>query len=159
MCVCVFVCLSAAAVIVVESACVLSPNAAAFVTSAAAAAAAAVIISSCIVLMCPPPSKSQQVYGAQLPEKLCQMLTSGIPVTINSDDPAYFGAYVNGNYEFIAGLAGLGADDIAALAQNSFNASFLPEEQKAAAFRQVQHVLAAWKAEQPAAQQQEQQQL
>jgi adenosine deaminase len=97
-----------------------------------------------------------QVYGPQLPQKLCEVVTSGIPVTINSDDPAYFGAYLNSNYEYIASISHLGADDLAQLARNSFTASFIPEEEKAAALLQVDAVLDAWKAEQ---QQQQQQML
>lgn len=49
---------------------------------------------------CLPVCSLPQVYGPQLTGRLQQMLSSGIPVTINSDDPAYFGpAYLNANYE------------------------------------------------------------
>jgi adenosine deaminase len=99
-----------------------------------------------------------QVYGPQLPQKLCEVLTSGIPVTINSDDPAYFGAYLNSNYEYIASISHLGADDLAQLARNSFTASFISEDEKAAAHQQVDAVLEAWKAEQQQQQQQQKQQ-
>jgi adenosine deaminase len=90
-----------------------------------------------------------QVYGSDLPAKLNQMLTSGIPVTINSDDPAYFGpAYLNDNYEFIARVGALGPDQLAQLAKNSFSASFIDDAAKAAAHGQIDEVLAAWKSEQ-----------
>lgn len=88
------------------------------------------------------------MYGPQLTEKLCEMLTSGIPVTLNSDDPAYFGAYLNANYEYMAGIANLGPADLADLAKASFTASFIPEDDKAAAHKQIDQVLAMWSAEQ-----------
>jgi adenosine deaminase len=55
------------------------------------------------------------------------MLAQGLRVTINSDDPAYFGGYVNANYRAAALARGLDRDDLATLARNSFLGSFLPE--------------------------------
>jgi adenine deaminase len=60
------------------------------------------------------------------------MLRAGLRATINSDDPAYFGGYVNDNYRAAAKGRGLGRDDLATLARNSFLGSFLGEEEKAA---------------------------
>ncbi|MEO0698854.1 MAG: adenosine deaminase [Pseudomonadota bacterium] len=57
------------------------------------------------------------------------MLEAGIKATVNSDDPSYFGGYVNDNYHAIAQALDLSIDDIAALAINSFEGSFLPDEQ------------------------------
>lgn len=59
---------------------------------------------------------------------LPEMLRQGLRATINSDDPAYFGGYVNDNYRAIAGLKGIGLRDLATLARNSFLGSFLPDE-------------------------------
>lgn len=61
---------------------------------------------------------------------LKEMLRRGIPATINSDDPAYFGGYVNENYIAIANALDLTKEEICQLARNSFTASFLPEEKK-----------------------------
>jgi adenosine deaminase len=55
---------------------------------------------------------------------IARMLRLGLRATINSDDPAYFGGYVNENYRAVAGL--LSRDDLATLARNSFLGSFLP---------------------------------
>src|SRR3954471_14763753 len=55
------------------------------------------------------------------------MLREGLRVTINSDDPAYFGGYVNDNYRAAAAGRNLGRDDLATLARNSFQGSFLDE--------------------------------
>ena len=54
-----------------------------------------------------------------------RMLAAGLRATINSDDPAYFGGYVNDNYRAVARGRGLGRDELATLARNSFLGSFL----------------------------------
>jgi adenosine deaminase len=56
---------------------------------------------------------------------LPQMLEAGIKVTVNSDDPAYFGGYLNENYEAISDILGNDTELLAQLARNSFSASFL----------------------------------
>jgi adenosine deaminase len=60
------------------------------------------------------------------------MLRAGLRATINSDDPAYFGGYVNDNYRAAAAGRGLGRDELATLARNSFLGSFLREDEIAA---------------------------
>lgn len=59
------------------------------------------------------------------------MLDLGIKVTINADDPAYFGGYVNDNFRAVAHALGLSAAQIVALAENSFAGSFLSDADKA----------------------------
>jgi adenosine deaminase len=59
------------------------------------------------------------------------MLRAGLRATINSDDPAYFGGYVNDNYRAVAAARGLTRDDLATLARNSFLGSFLSDDEKA----------------------------
>ncbi len=61
---------------------------------------------------------------------LLTMLDHGLLVTVNSDDPAYFGGGVNENYSQTAAAIGLSKADIYQLAKNSFIGSFLPEELK-----------------------------
>jgi adenine deaminase len=61
---------------------------------------------------------------------LRKMMDEGLLVTINSDDPAYFGGYVEENYLAIAKALKLSKEDICRLAKNSFNASFLSDEAK-----------------------------
>jgi adenosine deaminase len=61
---------------------------------------------------------------------LARMLAAGLKVTVNSDDPAYFGGYVNDNYRQVAEALRLTPADLVALARNSFDASFLPEAAK-----------------------------
>ncbi len=58
------------------------------------------------------------------------MMEKRLMVTINSDDPAYFGGYINENYIQIAKALDLTKEDITTLVKNSFNASFLTKEEK-----------------------------
>ena len=59
------------------------------------------------------------------------MLRAGLRATINSDDPAYFGGYMNDNYRAAAAGRALSRDDLATLARNSFLGSFLSEAEQA----------------------------
>lgn len=59
------------------------------------------------------------------------MLEAGLRVTVNSDDPAYFGGYVETNVAALASL-GLGAAELHTLARNSLDAAFAPDDLRAA---------------------------
>lgn len=71
------------------------------------------------------------------------MLDAGISVTVNSDDPAYFGGYVNANFDAVADGLDLDRDEVAALARNSFSGSFMSDAEKARALSAIDAVLAA----------------
>lgn len=58
------------------------------------------------------------------------MLEAGLHVTVNSDDPAYFGGYMNQNYEAVADRLALSNEQLIQLARNSFTASFLSKAEK-----------------------------
>ena len=58
------------------------------------------------------------------------MLKKGLMATINSDDPAYFGGYINDNFYQLAAAVDLSDDEIFTLVENSFKASFLPDSIK-----------------------------
>ena len=58
------------------------------------------------------------------------MLNLGLRAMVNSDDPAYFGGYLNKNLIEIQSALDLSIDDIKTLIINSFKASFLNEEKK-----------------------------
>jgi adenosine deaminase len=68
---------------------------------------------------------------------LKDMLNKGLMVTVNSDDPAYFGGYMNENYLAMAKALNLSRDQIIQLVKNSFNASFLSSEEKQAYLEKV----------------------
>ncbi|MEO1035554.1 MAG: adenosine deaminase [Pseudomonadota bacterium] len=53
------------------------------------------------------------------------MLDQGLKVTVNSDDPAYFGGYVNDNYRAVADALSLSDDEVRLLVQNSLDARFV----------------------------------
>ena len=59
-----------------------------------------------------------------------QMLDLGLCVTINSDDPAYFGGYIEENYRAVYAAHGLNFQDIHKIARNAFKASFLTQAEK-----------------------------
>jgi adenine deaminase len=56
-----------------------------------------------------------------------RMLDAGMAITLNSDDPAYFGGYINANFEAVTEALNLTDAQIVTLVENSFRGSFLPE--------------------------------
>jgi adenosine deaminase len=68
---------------------------------------------------------------------LVKMLHSGILATIHSDDPAYFGGYMNENYYETANALNLNKDQLMQLAINAFEASWLSLETKERHISQV----------------------
>ncbi|WP_160241453.1 adenosine deaminase [Acinetobacter indicus] len=67
-----------------------------------------------------------------------RLLQQGVKVTVNSDDPSYFGGYMNDNFIAITEALDLSADELKQLAINSFEASFLPAAQKQAWIEKIQ---------------------
>ena len=57
-------------------------------------------------------------------------LDAGLLVTVNSDDPSYFGGYINDNFKAVREALGLDENDIITLAKNSFAGSFLSDAEK-----------------------------
>jgi adenosine deaminase len=81
--------------------------------------------------VCPLSNVKLQVFDRIEAHNLKQLLDRGLCVTVNSDDPAYFGGYVLENYLAVQRALGLTRDDLAMLARNSIEASFLaPEAQR-----------------------------
>ena len=73
---------------------------------------------------------------------LRQMMDKGLLVTVNSDDPAYFGGYVNENYRAVSRALELRRDEIAATVRNGIEASLMATAEKADALAEVERVLA-----------------
>jgi adenosine deaminase len=67
-------------------------------------------------------------------------LDKGLMVTINSDDPAYFGGYISENYSALQKALDLSTDDLITIAQNSFNASFITKAQKRAFLGEIDDI-------------------
>jgi adenine deaminase len=80
--------------------------------------------------VCPLSNIKLCVFDSMAQHNLKQMLDRGLCVTVNSDDPSYFGGYMVENFQAAAESLHLSEQDIYQLAKNSFTASFLSPEQK-----------------------------
>lgn len=80
--------------------------------------------------VCPLSNLKLKVVKSLKEHPLKKMMKKRLTVTVNSDDPAYFGGYVNENYIRIAKALNLTKKDLYRLAKNSFKASFLKEWEK-----------------------------
>lgn len=87
--------------------------------------------------VCPLSNLKLQVVKDLTKHPLKRMLDKGLFVTINSDDPAYFGGYLNENYIEIQKALELSKEEIIQLAGNSFKASFLSEIEKKQMLKKV----------------------
>ena len=74
---------------------------------------------------------------------LRRMLEAGLVATVNSDDPAYFGGYVNTNFVAVADALDLSREEIITLARNSFTGAFLDAADKARYLAQIDVWVAA----------------
>lgn len=82
--------------------------------------------------VCPLSNVKLRVFPALSAHNIGKLLAAGIAATINSDDPAYFGGYLNSNYTAtFDALPELGAKEAYQLARNSFQGSFVDESTKA----------------------------
>ena len=75
--------------------------------------------------VCPLSNLKLRVFPTLAQHNLGRLLDAGIVATVNSDDPAYFGGYLNQNFTQTFAALGLSAQQAWQLAQNSFNASFI----------------------------------
>jgi adenosine deaminase len=76
--------------------------------------------------VCPFSNVKLQVFPSLAQHDVQALMERGLLVTINSDDPAYFGGYVADNLAAVADTFDLGRASILQLARNSFRAAFLP---------------------------------
>jgi adenosine deaminase len=90
--------------------------------------------------VCPQSNLRLAVIDDMTNHPIRQMLACGLKATINSDDPAYFGGYVNDNFNALVNAIELNRDEILSLVRNSFEASFLDPESLS---RHLQAVAAA----------------
>jgi adenosine deaminase len=78
---------------------------------------------------------------ADLP--LMEMIEQGLCVTINSDDPAYFGGYIDDNYRALAAAFDLDPEQLAVFARNSIDASFIDDERRRRYLARIDAVVAS----------------
>jgi adenosine deaminase len=70
------------------------------------------------------------------------MIDAGLVVSVNSDDPAYFGGYIGDNYRGVRDELGLDQATITGIARNSITSSFLDDTRKAVLLRELDSVSA-----------------
>jgi adenosine deaminase len=80
--------------------------------------------------VCPLSNVKLKVYDRMESHNIKRLLDRGLCVTVNSDDPAYFGGYLLENYLAVQRALGLSRDDLSLLARNSIEASFLEASAK-----------------------------
>ena len=81
--------------------------------------------------VCPLSNTKLRVFDVMDDHNIQRLLESGLCVTVNSDDPAYFGGYMNENFFAIQEALNLTEDEIFQLAKNGIEAAFLPPGRKA----------------------------
>jgi adenosine deaminase len=94
--------------------------------------------------VCPLSNVMLKVFDRIEDHNLKRLLDLGLCVTVNSDDPAYFGGYLAENYRAVYEGLKLSLGDITQLARNSLNASFLPAADKDAWMRKVDRFVATF---------------
>ena len=80
--------------------------------------------------VCPLSNVALRVFASLEEHNLKRMLELGLCATVNSDDPAYFGGYINENLLAVHKALNLSHDDIYCLIKNSFDAAFLTDDEK-----------------------------
>lgn len=92
--------------------------------------------------VCPLSNVKLRVFPQMEAHNLKLLLEQGVCVTINSDDPAYFGGYVNENYIAAQEALSLSREQLKQLALNSFEASFLDAQEKSKLMTEVESYFA-----------------
>jgi adenosine deaminase len=78
--------------------------------------------------VCPCSNIALRLFPNMASHNIRRLHEAGLCVTVNSDDPPYFGGYVNANYAAIKAALGLSDDDLWQMARNSFTAAYLSDE-------------------------------
>lgn len=94
--------------------------------------------------VCPLSNIKLRVFDKLADHNLARLLDRGVNVTINSDDPAYFGGYIGENFRACAADLGLGARQLTALCENAIRAAFLPATEKASHLARLRRAVAQW---------------
>jgi adenosine deaminase len=92
--------------------------------------------------MCPLSNLRLRVVDDLAHHPLRRLMDKGVLVTVNSDDPAYFGGYVNQNYVAISAALALARGDVATIVRNGIKASLMTAVEKDKALADVERVLA-----------------
>lgn len=90
--------------------------------------------------VCPLSNICLKVYKDFNHHPFKQLMDSGVVVTVNSDDPAYFGGNINDNYDAVIDAYRLRIEDVYQLGRNSINASRLPKEKKESLLKDLDRI-------------------
>jgi adenosine deaminase len=94
--------------------------------------------------VCPLSNIKLRVFDRLEQHNLKKLLDLGLRVTVNSDDPAYFGGYLLENFVAVQQALNLTEKDIVRLVKNSFEATFLSEPDTACYLAEVDAFMAGW---------------
>ncbi len=89
--------------------------------------------------VCPLSNVKLRVFESMDQHNLKKMLDLGLCVTVNSDDPAYFGGYIEENLRAVHDVHRLEPEDIIQLARNAFRSSFLEPDEKKKYLEELDH--------------------
>jgi adenosine deaminase len=92
--------------------------------------------------VCPLSNIRLRVFDRMSDHNLKFLLEQGLCVTVNSDDPAYFGGYLLANFLAVATDLGLSHAQLAQLARNSIEASFIEAEVKRSWYARIDELVA-----------------
>ena len=98
-----------------------------------------------VLTVCPMSNVKLAVVDEMGHHPLKVMLDRGLAVTVNSDDPAYFGGYINDNYAAVQQALALTMDDLHRIARNSFTGAFLDATARAAHLEELEAYVAVYK--------------
>lgn len=96
--------------------------------------------------VCPLSNLKLKVFQHMAEHNIVELLRQGLCVTINSDDPAYFGGYMTDNFQAVADAHTMTRQELAQFTRNAIEASFISEAEKARMNAQVDSVLARFSA-------------
>lgn len=91
--------------------------------------------------VCPLSNVKLGVFDRIEDHTIAQMLDAGLVVTVNSDDPSYFGGYVGDNYQALSEI-GLSKQQLITIAENSFKACFISDVEKSAHLAEIVEYIA-----------------
>lgn len=92
--------------------------------------------------VCPLSNTKLKVFERMEDHNIVELLRRGLCVTINSDDPAYFGGYMNDNFKAVAQSHQVSEQELAMFTRNAIMASFISEEKKSELLDQLSQFVA-----------------
>ena len=99
--------------------------------------------------VCPMSNVKLKIFDHMQQHNVKEMMASGLCVTVNSDDPAYFGGYIAENFLSLQQAHGLTIDDISRLSRNAIKASFLNSIEKKKHLNELDEFVSSYKLTQP----------